>query len=118
MSAFTNKQINEVLTSLRDDLRDGRVNLPIRLNRNALKEEISKRLGVEGEALVCGPAVNPQTRGRFAILFAQMPQEVTQDDVAKALQNFMNRRKEPWLFVARRQAAVELAFMDDIGSGA
>lgn len=118
MSTYSNKQINVILTSLRADLREGKVNLPLRFNRSALKQEIARRIGVQPDDLACGEAFNPQTRDRFAILFTQQPQEVTQDDVAKALQNFINRRKEPWLFVTQRQAAVELAFAGDVGSGA
>lgn len=102
---LTGKDINAVLTVLRDQLRNGVVALPLRWNRNALRNDIASRLGLEGYAFNTGN-FHPKTLQRFATLF-DIPVGISQDDTAWALQNFMNRRKDPWAF-ARAKGNTEL----------
>lgn len=118
MATFTAIDVKNVLSTMRDDLREGRLNLPLRFNKTALQEEVASRFGLKPQDLTCDFAFSPKTLERFVILFQQQPPEVTQDDVATALQNFINRRKEPWAFVTKRQASVAVAFAGDAGSGA
>lgn len=109
MSRFTNDTINRKLSNLRQKLRDGTVTV----SGGRLKEAVEFELSNEG-LIITLPSVgfftaarfNPQTLRRFETLF-EVPMTdhqdhvhyPTQDEYAWALNNFQNRRSDPWKHV-------------------
>lgn len=104
MSRFTNDTINRKLSNLRQKLRDGTVTI----SGGRLKEAVEFELSNEG-LIITLPSVgfftaarfNPQTLRRFETLFAvpDYGHYPTQDEYAWALNNFQNRRSDPWKHV-------------------
>lgn len=112
MARFTNKTINEALTDLRKGLRTGTV----KVTQGDLRSLVAIDLGI-GKDDFNTENFNPQTLKRLAHLFENVPMKPrtgttqivamgypSQDDYAWALQNFMNRRADPWKF--RRDQSV------------
>lgn len=115
MSKFTNKDIAEVLGVLRTGIRNGTT-----IYDGKLRDAVKKAFG-GGEFLDIFTAenFNPQTLKRFEILF-NVPREPqtgisqikawrypSQDDYAWALQNFINRRANPWAHVEAKNTTIE-----------
>jgi hypothetical protein len=106
MSRLTNSQIKSALTELRVALREGKQRVGME-NSNALKTVVGAALrGLYPEGTVVLDAdlfsrksMHPTTASRFAAFFGEAPVDrVAPDDIAWALQNFMNRRADPWKF--------------------
>lgn len=114
MARFTNKSINEALLGLRNDIRNGHITLAFRTDSQALRKAVAATLGIDGPDAFNTENFNKQTLQRFATFFAVPRQPVTStsqiaawrypstDEVAWAMQNFMNRRANPWSHVANR----------------
>ena len=93
---MSNKVVNMKLMMLRVDLRNGKV----RVMDGDLKSVVMERLGPV--------KLHPATEARFTKLF-NVPwwtdgqgktRHPSQDDYARAIQNFINRRFEPWAWFA------------------
>lgn len=101
MAQYTNDDIKLTLSDLRSKIRNGKITLYFRDDANALRNAIASAFGIDKDAFN-SENFNPQTMRRFAKLFA-IPtraessfQYPSQDDVATALQSFINRRANPW----------------------
>jgi hypothetical protein len=118
---LNNTQIKQALTTIRTDLREGKV----RVSHENRAETLKTVIGLELRSRIADIAaihvtpqgvfdtqwMNPQTAKRFDAFFAAVPTGgcLAQDDVAWALQNFINRRAEPWAFLARREETTDLS---------
>jgi hypothetical protein len=122
MARFTNKTINVALGELRTNIREGKTIVYFR-NEGVehLKRLIVAALGGEAnsDAWFSKEFFNPQTLRRFEKLF-DVPTYImvsgsntypTQDDTATALQNFINRRSDPWAHVRPSTSDLEAAAM-------
>jgi hypothetical protein len=103
-SEFSSKEVAYLLRFIRDDIRTGKY--PV-VNKE-FKQHVVFYMGFNDEKkLLCASegVVNNGTAERFGKLFAVPAGQVTQDDYAWAIQNFINRRAEPWAFwYSRKQA--------------
>lgn len=94
---WTNKRINEALTPLRDSYRAGTLEITY---EDTLEARVT--------GVLSGDTFNEQTQKRLNALFS-VPSSIytsvtpkaairwpTPTDTARALQNFMNRRLDPW----------------------
>lgn len=104
MARFSNYDIRLLLSDLRSKIRNGAVTVNYKtIGGSALADTVASRFGVLGFDKA---NFNPQTVKRFAMLF-EVPHYdeggvrhwPTQDDTATALQNFINRRSDPWAHV-------------------
>jgi len=105
MSRYTNEDIKLTLSALRSDVRNGRTIVA----NGQLRNVVAQAFGFDVDAFNT-ENFNPQTFRRFAKLFA-IPQGVSQDsgtvrwpsqdEYAWALQNFINRRGNPWAHVTQ-----------------
>ena len=92
MAKLTNKQINFELIFLRDEIRQGNI---IVFNGD-LRTLVGQVISADETPIeFTTENFNPQTLTRFDTLFA-VPETATRDQVATAIQNFINRRKDPW----------------------
>lgn len=112
MARFTNATINAALGHLRTDIRDGKAIVYFKdQGVPHLKRLIVAYLfenTIEVSDALSSEYFNPQTLRRFDKLF-DVPSYLgdfgtstvypTQDDTAKAIQNFMNRRIDPWAHI-------------------
>lgn len=110
MPRMTNNDINTDLTYLRTSIRDGNTIVSYREDEQALRNVVAATLGIDRDAFN-SENFKPQTLKRFASLFdvpkwpttGTTPNTAwifpTQDETAAAIQNFMNRRKNPWSHV-------------------
>lgn len=107
-------EINLALSAFRNDLREGRVTVYYRDSNTALRDAIAAVLNVGPEGFNT-ENFYPQTFKRFATLFDVPFYPATpdspavnvwpsQDDTATAIQNFINRRAEPWVHVTERNS--------------
>lgn len=109
---LNNEDIKVALTSLRDNLRQGKVTVYFRATGpQALRNAVAHFLGLQDADSFNTENFNPQTLKRWASLFdvPRWPQTAptagaawvypSQDDTATALQNFINRRARPWSHV-------------------
>lgn len=96
------------LTSFRNDLRTGVVTVSYRTDPQALRFAAATALSLKDSDEFNTNNFNPQTLKRFANLF-DVPFDIneedrttdwpTQDETATAVQNFLNRRFNPWSHV-------------------
>jgi hypothetical protein len=126
MSRFTNSQIKEALTELRIALREGKTRVDLK-QANALQNVVGASLrGLLREDTVVLDAslfsrayMNPQTAYRFKKFFDEAPNaSVNPDDTAWALQNFINRRADPWGFWYNKNEATATAITARFAMGA
>jgi len=113
---FTSAQVSDHLYWMRDALRDGHRVVEKEGLFKSLADLITSDFGfgrAEHKKLLCSSEgiVSPKIAERFGRLFAVPEGKVSQDDYAWAIQNFINRRKEPWAFWYARQAK---SMADDI----
>lgn len=112
---YTNEQINWNLTGLRNDLRDGNAKILgpeyVKTFRFAVARQMDPNV-IDLNSFFSDYRFNPQTVKRFEKLF-EVPSRnnalgettgPTQDDFAWAIQNFINRRAEPWAFLNPKPA--------------
>lgn len=107
-SRFNNNDLFIALSDLRSAIRNGTVTLYFRTDPDALRKAVAATLSLQDADAFNTENFNPQTLKRFATLFAVPRRSETstskiaawrypsQDDAAKALQNFINRRANPW----------------------
>lgn len=107
---YTNATLKVSLTAFRNQLRDGTVKVKYGVyGENAVKQALALCLAVTE---FTPTSFNEQTLARFATLFeaprtpqtGTLPSTVawkypTQDETASAVQNFINRRRDPWAHV-------------------
>lgn len=105
MAQYTNKDIKLILSTLRSKIRNGQVTLYFRSDKTALRKAVASAFGFDADAFNT-ENFNPQTLKRFATLFdipveisSGLPRYPSNDDAAWALQNFINRRADPWSHV-------------------
>lgn len=132
MAKYTNKDIAAVLGKLRSDIRNGATIYDGRLKETVYSAFINAPGEVMSGDFFSPDNFNPQTLKRFEKLF-EVPREPrsnetrtgggglsqikawrypTQDDYAWALQNFINRRANPWAHVVlteKKSTELELA---------
>lgn len=108
MNRFTNTNVKLTLSDLRSKIRNGVVRVNYR--ENTLRNNVAIAFGIDADDFNTDN-FNPQTYRRFGKLFAvpmrptlfgTLPDEMlwpTQDETATALQNFINRRADPWSHV-------------------
>lgn len=105
---YTNNDIKLTLGDLRSKIRNGQITVFFRDNGpTQLRVVVAAAFGIDKDAFN-SENFNPQTMKRFAKLFDVPRTPITattsgaawlypsQDDVATALQNFLNRRADPW----------------------
>lgn len=111
---LTNDQIKQALTSLRNDLRSGKTTVYLRdpenfprVVTNYLKPYFNTTAMAIADADVFDKGcMAPQTVRRFKEFFAKAPNGgVSQDDIATAVQNFINRRTDIWALPASEQVS-------------
>lgn len=106
MSRYTNNDIKLTLSDLRSKIRNGVVTVTYNVyGAKALRIRVEATFGVK---ITSTADFNSQTLRRFEKLF-DVPSELldfgqtlkwpTQDETATALQNFINRRSDPWSHV-------------------
>lgn len=107
MARFRNTTINKALVELRTSIREGKTTVYFKdQGPSHLKRLVAAALETTVEMLDNNEYFNPQTVHRLNVLF-NVPFDAlnfnkvypTQDDTATALQNFINRRKDPWAHV-------------------
>lgn len=113
MSRFTNTNVKLTLSDLRSKIRNGVVVVGYSSGGiDALRSNVAVAFGIDKDDFNT-ENFNPQTFRRFAKLFdvpnlGQMGSNYmdnlarrwpTQDETATALQNFINRRSDPWAHV-------------------
>lgn len=110
MARFTNKTINAALSELRISIREGRTTVYFR-DKGVI--HLKRLVGAALDVPFSKEYFNPQTLRRFDKLFETVPFAPfpTQDDTATALQNFINRRSDPWAHVRPSTADLEAAAM-------
>lgn len=100
---LSNDTINANLRDLRVQIREGKVNV-----QHAFPGNFSRVVLTALGSLAATPEnYNPQTLRRFKVLF-NVPGTPTQDQTAWALQNFINRRSDPWSHVTRKSTPTEV----------
>lgn len=115
---LTNTQIKLTLSDLRSKIRNGVVTVSYKtIGSSALKDIVASKFGVLD---FNKHDFNPQTLRRFEVLFdvpkpptlfGTLPDKMlwpTQDDTATALQNFINRRSDPWAHVKPAVVTVDI----------
>lgn len=118
MSRFTNTNVKLTLSDLRSKIRNGVVTVSYRDNPKSLWYNVAVAFGIDPDDFNTDN-FNPQTYRRFGKLFAiptfmgssqlfarQFP---SQDETATALQNFINRRSDPWSHVRKLTIPEQLA---------
>lgn len=104
MSRFTNTNVKLTLSDLRSKIRNGVVIVSYSSGGiDALRSTVAVAFGIDKDDFNT-ENFNPQTFRRFAKLFdvPMIKGELdkiyypTQDETATALQNFINRRADPW----------------------
>ncbi len=116
---FTSAQVADHLFWMRDALREGHRVVSPTGPFKSLADLITFDFGFgrdEHKKLLCSSEgiVPPKIAERFGRLFAVPEGKVTQDDYAWAIQNFINRRKEPWAFWYNRQNKQTLKLLDEV----
>jgi hypothetical protein len=109
MARYTNADIKEKLGDLRSKIRDGKVTLYFRTDKDALRKAVAFAFDLQDPDAFNTENFNSQTLVRFAKLFDIPKVEFrypSQDDAAWALQNFINRRANPWAHVTGTPDAV------------
>lgn len=107
---YNNKDIKLILSGMRSHLRNGNYVLRYKdAGAVVLRKAVASYFGIEADDFNT-KNFNPQTLKRVAALFDVPSYGTTstlldyairwpsQDDTAKALQNFINRRSKPWEF--------------------
>lgn len=99
---FTNFDIKNTFTFLRAQFRSGATTVSVRTDKFALRKAVAEAFGIQQDAFNTDN-FNPQTFKRLAHLFdvpfldhGDHQHYPSQDDIATALQNFINRRKDVW----------------------
>ncbi len=107
MAQYINADIKLTLSDLRSKIRNGQITLYFRSEPQALRKAVAFAFGLQDADSFNTENFNPQTLKRFAKLF-DVPQFINEelatrypsnDDAAWALQNFINRRADPWSHV-------------------
>lgn len=125
MTRLLNTTINYALGDLRTKIREGKITVYFRDEGvGHLKRLVAGAFGYNSEVLIDKDVFNPQTIRRFEKLFdvpvGQMGSEYinnldarypTQDETATAIQNFINRRSDPWAHVRPSTSDLEAAAM-------
>lgn len=106
MSRMKNSDINAALTDLRKDLRDGSVTIYTRPENTNFRTILLQYLGIDD---FTPEHMNPQTIRRFETLLEVPNTPKSQDNIAWAIQNFINRRGDPWRHVRMAEAEAEMA---------
>lgn len=98
---LSNESINSALRDLRVQIREGKVHVQHAFAGNFPRVVSGALGGVEYNS----DNFNPQTINRLTVLF-NVPQNgdkwPTPDQTAWALQNFINRRSDPWAHITSR----------------
>ena len=113
-SRYTNNDTRLLLGDLRSKIRNGIVTLYFRTDKDAMRKAVAAAFSLQDADSFNTENFNPQTLLRFAKLFDVPMYSYTdkyypdgqkgmrypsQDDAAAAIQNFINRRKDPWAHV-------------------
>jgi hypothetical protein len=119
MSRFTNSDIRQLLSDLRSKIRNGQVTVYVRSDPANLRRAVASVFPTQESSLDVDPFTtnnfNLRTLDRFERLFA-IPDLVSQDDIATALQKFINRRAQVWEHVLSRDVPVSATEADPIAS--
>lgn len=114
MSRYTNNDIKLTLSDLRSKIRNGVVVVGYKTTALALRQAVALAFKTDAVTFNTDANFNPQTVRRFEKLFdvpvcdnlaeykagaASIVHYPTQDETATALQNFLNRRADPWSHV-------------------
>lgn len=91
---LNNEDIKFYLTNLRRELRSNNTWINFR-NPTDFRTVVAAALGIEDKDSFNTQNFDPQVVRRFANLF-DVPVHPTQNEAATALQNFINRRANPW----------------------
>lgn len=98
---LSNDTINASLRDLRVQIREGKVNV-----QHAFPDNFQRVVLTALGAADTPENFNPQTLRRLNVLFDVPPLDKgypSQDQTAWAIQNFINRRSNPWSHVTRSQ---------------
>lgn len=110
---YRRNDVASVFTGLRNDLRQGNDTA----NRADWSEVLADALNVD-TAMFNIKHFTPALVGRLHTLM-RIPQEPardpTKDEFARALQNFINRRKDVWAFFADKGNAIDLEDSAELG---
>lgn len=99
---FNITDIKLTLSDLRAQVRSNSTVISVRTDKKYLRLAVASAFGIDPDAFNT-ENFNPQTLRRFAHLFdvpfldhGDHQHYPSQDDIATALQNFINRRKDVW----------------------
>lgn len=112
---FTTNDIKLTLSELRSQVRNSNTVISVRVDKKYLRFAVASAFGIDADAFNV-ENFNPQTLLRFSHLFdvpsvdhGDHTHVPTQDEIATALQNFINRRKNVWAHFVSPAKQDELA---------